>query len=1057
MPKKPLPLAKLSRPRLFDALPRARLFTALDELRSHPAIWVAGPPGAGKTTLVASYIEATGIPHVWYQLDATDADPASLFYYLSLADGALPNRSGKVPKLPLLTPEHLADVAGFSRRFFRQLYARMESASVLVFDNFQDAGDQPGFHEIFRVAIENVPQDVNIVLISRLAPPDSYAHLVANQSISQMHWEALRLSREESAQIAELHVPIDARQVDLLHERSQGWAAGLILLAHRMRRDPGQGAFLAPDSLHEVFAYFAGQLFEQAVSEDRTNLLMLGYLPNITSSMAESLTGDESAFSLVEDLYRRQLFTDRRRDEEPTYQFHAMFRAFLQHRARFDLSESEQDSVLRKAAGLLEARGHFEDAMNAWVQSTDWAAARKLIVRNASGLMAQGRWRTVLNWIETVPDALLSQDDWLQYWQGVALSATDPEGARARLQSSFELAERGQDVRCMISGAAEIVGTYMAQYTHFRPLDRWIAVLQRFAPGSHVGDEEDELRLESAFIFALGVRQQSDPTLLAPRIERVLEMLDSTRNANLVVTAATRLVLYASSTGPIDIGSRVLPRLEPLLTRPEVTPFNAAWGHAAISWFHCLSRNVPQCLAACSSLERIAESEQLPFVGKLATINRLWAALFDYDVAAGRKLLAKLEELSDSTQPYDRASCHGARSWIALCENNLSTAHQEAIEAIRIFDESGSTMHRVNFRLLLVISFFKKGDFDSSRAWLAEMRQISGEGITSWQRCSLLMWDAIVARAEGKDDRMREMLQASLLAGQELGGEFMLMNWCGPWLPDLLGEALSADIESEHVVDLVRRFGIPSPSEHVEAWPWPVRVFTLGQFKVEVGGSTLEFPGKSPRKLFELLKVLIALGGNDVPEEQITDLLWAEQDGDAAHQSFTIALHRLRRLLGIRDCILHWDGKVSINASKMWIDAVAFDALSADADQLESGRMRLAVAMYGGEFLKGQETPWSFPLRERLRVRFRHLVLAAARRLEYESQFEQALDLYRAGIKSDEFAENFYQGLMRCHHEMGRTPEAIEAYRLMSELLGRTGGMNLSRATEELYRKLAGD
>ena len=103
--------------------------------------------------------------------------------------------------------------------------------------------------------------------------------------------------------------------------------------------------------------------------------------------------------------------------------------------------------------------------MNAWVQSTDWAAARKLIVRNASGLMAQGRWRTVLNWIETVPYALLSQDDWLQYWQGVALSATDPEGARARLQSSFELAERGQDVRCMISGAAEIVGTYIRRNT----------------------------------------------------------------------------------------------------------------------------------------------------------------------------------------------------------------------------------------------------------------------------------------------------------------------------------------------------------------------------------------------------------------------------------------------------------------------------------------------------------------------------------------------------------------------------------------------------------------
>lgn len=76
-------LAKLSRPRLYDALARERLFSRLDELRRHPVVWIAGPHGAGKTTLVASYLEARKHRGIWYQLDAGDADVSTFFFYLS--------------------------------------------------------------------------------------------------------------------------------------------------------------------------------------------------------------------------------------------------------------------------------------------------------------------------------------------------------------------------------------------------------------------------------------------------------------------------------------------------------------------------------------------------------------------------------------------------------------------------------------------------------------------------------------------------------------------------------------------------------------------------------------------------------------------------------------------------------------------------------------------------------------------------------------------------------------------------------------------------------------
>ncbi len=186
MPKSSSTLAKLSQPRLSAPLLRERLFALLDTSRERPVVAVVGPPGSGKTTLVASYLGTRHVTGIWYQVDEGDADAATFFYYLRLALRQAVRRSG--PALQLLTPEYHKDLPGFARRFFRQFYARLAPPAVVVFDNFQDVPEDSPFVAIVREALSQIPPGVNVILCSRSDPPPDFARFVITERMGILDW-----------------------------------------------------------------------------------------------------------------------------------------------------------------------------------------------------------------------------------------------------------------------------------------------------------------------------------------------------------------------------------------------------------------------------------------------------------------------------------------------------------------------------------------------------------------------------------------------------------------------------------------------------------------------------------------------------------------------------------------------------------------------------------------------------------------------------------------------------------------------------------------------------
>ncbi len=245
----------------------------------------------------------------------------------------------------------------------------------------------------------------------------------------------------------------------------------------------------------------------------------------------------------------------------------------------------------------------------------------------------------------------------------------------------------------------------------------------------------------------------------------------------------------------------------------------------------------------------------------------------------------------------------------------------------------------------------------------------------------------------------------------------------------------------------------------LEPATWAVEIRTFGRFSVVKDGAPLSWSRKTPKKPIALLKILLAFGGRDVSGRQLTDALWPDEEGDAAHNVLAVNLHRLRRLLGEHDTVLLQDGRVSLDPRRCWVDTWAFERLLGSAAEASSEArpvlIEAALSMYRGVFLVCDlDEPWSLSMRERLHGKFIRHSADLGRLCEECGQWDKAIACYQRGLEADQLAEEFYQGLMRCYRRLDRCAEGIVVYRRLRQTLGVMLGIEPSPASDLLFREL---
>jgi LuxR family maltose regulon positive regulatory protein len=244
-----------------------------------------------------------------------------------------------------------------------------------------------------------------------------------------------------------------------------------------------------------------------------------------------------------------------------------------------------------------------------------------------------------------------------------------------------------------------------------------------------------------------------------------------------------------------------------------------------------------------------------------------------------------------------------------------------------------------------------------------------------------------------------------------------------------------------------------------------IRIFTFGRFSILLNNQPAAFNNSGQKKSLELLKTLIAFGGREVGEVRICEALWPDSDGDVAHTTFSVTLHRLRKLIGSNAVQLN-DSRLTLNPQVCWVDAWEYERTLGKIKQLFNiaspidpqaiiRQLHKAMELYHGPYLGNEdEQPWFLSYRERLHNKFIRCLLDVCAYLEKNNCYLESVQLYEQGLDIDDLSENIYIKLIACYQTLGRRAEAMKVYLRYRAAINAHYGVEPSGELQTLFESL---
>jgi LuxR family maltose regulon positive regulatory protein len=363
---------------------RDALVEALDRATHRRVTVISAPPGSGKTFLLRAWRERAGNERLIAPMSVRRGETDAQRFWLTLLEAirAVIHRDDVVG---LLTPTPEFDGARMVDRALAEL-ADASEPLVIVVDDLHELESVEALTQ-FEELLASLPEGVHAVLAARRDLRLRLQQLRLEGQLSELRTDDLRFSEGEAQALLKASgIELDAEAIAALHERTEGWAAGLRLAAISLAGHPQPQRFVAAFSGTDrtIADYLLAEMLERQPPDVRQLLLCTSVLERVNGPLADLLTGSAGSQRILEQLEDANAFVVSLDPERIWFRYHHLFGDLLRLELRRTATSGAITELHRRAAGWFAQSRYPVEALRHAQETVDRAYAPRLRADHAA-------------------------------------------------------------------------------------------------------------------------------------------------------------------------------------------------------------------------------------------------------------------------------------------------------------------------------------------------------------------------------------------------------------------------------------------------------------------------------------------------------------------------------------------------------------------------------------------------------------------------------------------------------------------------------------------------
>jgi LuxR family maltose regulon positive regulatory protein len=381
---------------------RGDLLAALDRAVAGKVTIISAPAGSGKTCLLRAWADRQGQRHrlavLQVQRDQQDAQQ----FWLALLDAvrhasATTGRAEPQAATPDFNAPAMAD------RVLSEL-ADARGGITLVIDDLHELNSPEALAQLTRL-LTNLPPHVHAMLTTRHDLRLRLHQLRLAGELAEIRAADLRFTERETRMLLDASgITLSGAGVALLHERTEGWAAGLRLAAISLAGHPDPERFVAEFSGSErtVAEYLIAEMLERQPEDVQDLLLRTSLLDRVNGELADVLTGRPGSERILLELADANAFVESLDPGRTWFRYHHLFADLLRLELRRTLP-GDVPGLHRRAAGWFIRQGQVVEAIRHTQAAGDWPEAARLLGDHSFSLTLDGQAQTMQALVRAFP------------------------------------------------------------------------------------------------------------------------------------------------------------------------------------------------------------------------------------------------------------------------------------------------------------------------------------------------------------------------------------------------------------------------------------------------------------------------------------------------------------------------------------------------------------------------------------------------------------------------------------------------------------------------------